>query len=138
MTLGKSYTGLVPLLSVAHSVVTENGVQVYKVDGDTAFTVKFPIDKSTKGFNLTIIAEGIDNTGTVRLWQREDGTGVITAWNELLDNDDNQVSVTVAAADLQSVMNIPNDKCWSGWVGADFAAGSISTGTVYFILGRGD
>jgi len=135
----KSYQGIEPLGGVSStSSADSNGVTVYKVDADTDFTIKFPVSKSQHGFNLTIVAEGIDDTGTIRLWQREDGIGTVTDWNELTDDTGSQASLTVDASDLISVFNVARQACWSGWVGADFAAGSISTGTVYFLIGRGD
>jgi len=134
-----NYICLQPIESLSPTETEdENGQTIYKIDATNDFTMSFPVDKSLPGFNLTIVAEGIDDTGTVRLWQDQQGTverSTVTDWNTLLDNDGNQASITVTAADLVSVINVNIDAVNNGFVGLDFAKGSISTGTVYVLYG---
>jgi len=132
------YEGLQPLLAVSSTETTDaNDVTIYKIAATNDFTMKFRVDKSMAGFNITVVGEGIDNTGTIRLWQSQDGlTTPVTDWNTLLDDTGSQASLTITAADLIAVFNVDMSAVNNGNVGIDFAKGSISAGTVYVILGK--
>ncbi len=140
MKAGKDYECLQPLESALTPTESEvDGVTIYSIDATEDFTMTFPVDKSLPGFNITIVATGIDDTGTVRLWQDQQGIDVNTSvilWNTLLDDTGSQASITVAAADLISIINVNIDAVNNGYVGIDYAAGSISAGTVYVLLGK--